>query len=163
MLWLIARQWQIVTNCPKKGSIKYNHDREHFHHFHYNLRSLKIQLPLGNTSQIKTFSFGHCPNYLSQIRASCTIFLTSKTTFYPHPPTFGTIVPNKTSIPYRERCFLTYFVSLVIKSIKCGKIVWKNFCWNRALLSGDTLLWDNRRILGKPIIVLTRQAQPTHD
>ena len=33
--------------------------------------------------------------------------------------------------------------------------------------SGDTLLWDNRRILGKPIllaiIVLARQAQPTHD
>ena len=29
--------------------------------------------------------------------------------------------------------------------------------------SSDTLLWDNRRILGKPIIVLTRQAQPTHD
>ena len=30
-------------------------------------------------------------------------------------------------------------------------------------LSGDTLLWDNRRMLGKPIIVLARQAQPTHD
>ena len=28
---------------------------------------------------------------------------------------------------------------------------------------GDTLLWDNRRILGKPKIVLARQAQPTHD
>ena len=31
------------------------------------------------------------------------------------------------------------------------------------LNSGDTLLWDNRWILGKPIIVLTRQAQPTHN
>ena len=31
------------------------------------------------------------------------------------------------------------------------------------IISGDTLLWDNRRILSKPIIVLTRQAQPTHE
>ena len=30
-------------------------------------------------------------------------------------------------------------------------------------ISGDTLLWDNRRILGKTIIVLAWQAQPTHD
>ena len=29
--------------------------------------------------------------------------------------------------------------------------------------SGDTLQRDIRRILGKPIIVLARQAQPTHD
>ena len=29
--------------------------------------------------------------------------------------------------------------------------------------SGDTLLLDIRRILGKPIIVLARQAPPTHN
>ena len=29
--------------------------------------------------------------------------------------------------------------------------------------SGDTFLWDNRQILEKPIIVLARQAQPTHN
>ena len=36
--------------------------------------------------------------------------------------------------------------------------IWRGF---RILNSGDILLWDNRRILGKPIIVLARQAQPT--
>ena len=29
--------------------------------------------------------------------------------------------------------------------------------------SGDTLLWENRRILVKPIIVLAQQSQPTHN
>ena len=38
--------------------------------------------------------------------------------------------------------------------------IWRGF---RILNSGDILLWDNRRILGKPIIVLARQAQPTHN
>ena len=33
----------------------------------------------------------------------------------------------------------------------------------RVNASGDTLLWDIQGILGKPIIVLARQAQPTHD
>ena len=33
----------------------------------------------------------------------------------------------------------------------------------RVCNSGDTLLWDNRRILCKPVIVLTRQARPNHD
>ena len=30
-------------------------------------------------------------------------------------------------------------------------------------ISGDTLLWNNRRILVKPIIVLAQQAQSAHD
>ena len=34
--------------------------------------------------------------------------------------------------------------------------------WARVVTSGVTLLWDIRRILDKPIIVLARQAQPTH-
>ena len=34
---------------------------------------------------------------------------------------------------------------------------------HRVFISGDTLLWDNRRIFGKLIIVLAQPAQSTHN